>query len=380
MSAPDPFAEARVKGGYLGTFGSEEIPVLVRYRDVREAAADWQRFSNDAVGRVPIPAEDDVRSLRQLPIETDPPAHSGYKALVKDYFRRPQSDPAVRDAIAAVVTEALDAVLGAGPVDALQGLALPVQSRALAVLLGLPRAEAEEWIGWGLHAFKTAQGNDPARAAQLLDMIGRHTDRALAGGGEDFFGHLAQVEYHGRRLTRDEIAGFAHVTFAGGRDTLINSAAGLMAHFAAAPGDLEAVRRDPALVGPAVEEVIRHLSPLTHIGRVCTREDEVAGLPRAAGERIALCWAAANLDPEVFADANTLRIDRLRNPHVAFGSGPHNCLGSTHARQVLRSLLQQLARRVARIDPVEVVRGRRSIGGVVRPHGFERLVLTFHPF
>lgn len=379
MTARDPFAEARAAGGYLGTFGDEEMPVLVRYREVRAAAGDWQRFSNDAPGRVPIPAEDDIRSLRQLPIETDPPAHSDYKALVKDYFRRPQTDPAVRDGISAVVAEAVDAVLRAGPVDAMRAVALPVQSRALAVLLGLPRSEAEKWIGWGLHAFKTREGNDPVRAARLLDMIERHVDRAMAEGGDDFFRFLARADHHGRRLTRDEIAGFAHVTFAGGRDTLINSIAGLMAHLAEAPQDLEAVRRDPALVEPAVEEVIRHLSPLTHIGRVCTQADTVAGLPRAAGERIALCWAAANHDPEVFEGADTLRIDRRPNPHVAFGSGPHNCLGSTHARQVLRSLLRELAARVARIEPVEVVRGRRSIGGVKRAHGFERLTLAFHP-
>ncbi len=379
MMAQDPFTKARATGAYLGTFGTEEMPVLVRYRDVREAAADWARFSNDAPGRVPIPAEDDVRTLRQLPIETDPPLHSDYKALVKDYFRRPQTDPTVRDAIAAVVANVLDAALGTGPIDAMQAIALPIQSRALALLLGLPAAEAEDWIGWGLHAFKSHDGNDPARAAKLLAMLERHTDRALDEGGEDFFGHLARARLHGRGLTREEILGFAHVTFAGGRDTLINSLAGLMAHFAEMPQDLEALRRDPTLVGPAVEEVLRHMSPLTHIGRVCTKETDVSGLPRARGQRIALCWAAANADPEIFDDPATIQIDRRPNPHVAFGSGPHNCLGSTHARQVLRSLVGALVARVGRIAAVEVERGHRSIGGPVRHHGFTDLVLEFYP-
>lgn len=374
----DPFARARASGAYAGDFGGEIIPVLVNYAEIRRAAGQWEDLSSAVPGRIQIPAEDDVRSLRQLPIETDPPLHDGYKALVQDYFRRPRTDPDMREGINAVVARVLEALHDGAETDALRDVALPIQSRALAVLLGLPAEEAEGWIGWGLHAFKTEAGNDKAAADRLLRMIERHTDRALSEGGADFFGHLAGARLNGRPLSRDEIIGFAHVTFAGGRDTLITCIAATLAHFAAQPGDLDAVRADPRSIALAVEEVIRHTSPLTHIGRICTGDMPVGGAGCERGDRVALCWAAANLDPERFDEAHRLRIDRQPNPHVAFGSGPHACLGATHAREVLRSLIHQLIERFERIAAIDVVRGEKSIGGPVVPGGFVRLRLSFH--
>lgn len=374
----DPFDTARATGAYLGRFGEEVIPVLVGYGEVRRAAGDWAHLSNAAPGRIQIPAEDDVRSLRQLPIETDPPLHSSCKALVQDYFRRPRSDPAMRAGIDAVVARVLDDLADGTEADGLRDVALPIQSRALAVLLGLPAEEAEGWIGWGLHAFKTEAGNDAAAAERLLRMIEAQTDRAMTEGGSDFFGYLAGVLMDGRPLTRDEIIGFAHVTFAGGRDTLINCIGATLAHFARLPEDLEALRADPRAIPLAVEEVIRHTSPLTHIGRICTGDVTIGGMTRRRGDRVALCWAAANLDPDRFDAAHRLRIDRQPNPHVAFGSGPHACLGATHAREVLRALIHHLATRFDRLVPIEIVRGQRSIGGPVLPAGFDRLRLSFH--
>ncbi|ROU02581.1 cytochrome P450 [Histidinibacterium lentulum] len=378
MTNEDPFAPYRDAGGYLGDFRGERIPVILGYHAVRDAAKDWQRFSNDAQGRVPIPAEDDVRSLRQLPIETDPPLHTELKDLVRDWFRRPATDPALREAITVLVAEAVEKALAAGEVEVVSGFALPLQSRALALLLGLPRAAGEEWIAWGLHAFRTAGVNDPARADRLLKVLERETDRAMAQGGDDFFAFLAGAEFRGRKLTRDEILGYAHVTFAGGRDTLIASIATALRHMAQRPEDLKALRHSNRLAVTGAEEIVRWLSPLDHIGRICPHADEVGGHPRAPGERIALCWAAANHDPAVFADAQTLRLDRSPNPHVGYGAGDHACLGASHARAVIRAVLTETAARAGRIDLVEEAPDMRDIGGVVHRRGYARLTLRFH--
>lgn len=374
----DPFQYARESGGYAGDFDGETIPVLVNYADVRQAAGDWEALSNAAPGRIQIPAEDDVRSLTQLPIETDPPLHTAYKALVQDFFRRPRADPEVKAGIEAVVTAVLDDLAGGKEVDVLGQVALPIQSRALAILLGLPECEAEDWIGWGLHAFKTETGNDQAAADRLLRMIEAHVDRAIAEGGSDFFAHLARAELDGRRLSRDEITGFAHVTFAGGRDTLINCIGASFAHFAGVPADLERLRDNPRAVPIAVEEIIRHTSPLSHIGRICSGAGQYAGIIRQEGDRVALCWAAANLDPARFEDAGTLRIDRQPNPHVAFGSGPHSCLGATHAREVLRTLIMRMTATISRLELVRIKESSRSIGGPRLRHGFADLRVTLH--
>jgi cytochrome P450 len=374
----DPFGPVRTAGGYCGRFGAETVPVLTRWRDVRAAARDWRRFSNDGPGRVPVPDETDIRSLRQLPIEIDPPAHGAYRALVKDWFRRPLEDAALSGRIGDIARDCLAAVCDRGPVEAVRALALPIQSRALAALFGLPPAEARVWEGWGLHAFKTAGRNDPDRAAALMALIEHHVDAGRDGAGQSFFDHLATVRLDGRPLTRAERLGFAHVAFAGGRDTLIHTLSGALWHLARQPEDLARLRADPGLLPRAAEECVRFFAPLTHIGRICTGDDRVAGIARAPGERIALCWAAANFDDGVFDDPGSLRIDRAPNPHVGFGAGDHACLGAAHARSVIRALLAALAARVARIALHDAVPGRRDIGGIARAQGFERLSLSFH--
>lgn len=375
----DPFGPARAAGGYAGDFNGEVIPVLTRWRDVRAAARDWQRFSNDGPGRVPVPDETDIRSLRQLPIEIDPPAHDAYKSLVKDWFRRPLEDPAIATRIAAIARDRVTAALDQGPVDVVQTISLPIQSHALAALFGLPASEAEVWTGWGLHAFKSKGVNDPAKAAVLMRVIEAYVDAGRDGADKTFFDHLASARLDGRPLTRDERLGFSHVAFAGGRDTLIHTMSGAMWHLAQRPADLVRLMAEPDLLPRATEEFVRFFAPLTHIGRICTREDQVAGLIRRPGERIALCWAAANFDETAFDDPLTLRIDRAQNPHVGFGAGDHACLGAAHARAVIRALLAALTETVGRIDLREAMQGTRDIGGIVRAQGFTQLSLSFHP-
>jgi cytochrome P450 len=374
----DPFGPARAAGGYAGDFNGEVMPVLTRWRDIRAAARDWQRFSNDGPGRVPVPDETDIRSLRQLPIEIDPPAHGAYKELVKDWFRRPLEDAILAARIATIAHDRVRAALDAGPVEVVQGISLPIQSLALAALFGLPAEEGEVWTGWGLHAFKSKGKNDPDKAAMLMRRIESYVDASRDGRGQTFFDHLASVRLDGRPLTRDEKLGFSHVAFAGGRDTLIHTMSGAMWHLATHPADLDRLRAAPELLPKATEEFVRYFSPLTHIGRICTREDEVAGVQRQPGERIALCWAAANFDDAAFVDPMTVRIDRAQNPHVGFGAGDHACLGAAHARAVIRSLLSALTDRVARINLHEAIPGSRDIGGITRSQGFTRLSLTFH--
>jgi cytochrome P450 len=373
----DPFGPARRESGvYLGQFGDETIPLILRHRDVRLAASDVARFSSDAPARLPIPDERDVRSLRQLPIETDPPDHTDYKDLVKPWFRRPV-EPAYAARIGQIVDRLLDQVTGRA-VDMVADFGLPLQSRTLTVLLNLPETEAEEWISWGTHAFKVDGKNDAAKAARLDDYIDRHIDRAMHDPGDDMFSHLTQARFRGRALTRQEITGFMHVTFAGGRDTVINTVAGALGWMAENPAGLDRLRAEPKLAITAAEEFVRYLSPLSHFGRVCPQATDVRGHLVTADNRIGLCWASANFDETVFDSPQEVRLDRNPNPHVGFGSGPHNCIGSTHARLVIRTTLMRVAERCIRLEPVTATPGFRNIGGLVRRQGHEQLVLRFH--
>jgi cytochrome P450 len=372
--SPDPFRRARETDGILrAEFQGETLPMLLRHADVRRAAKDWGTFSSDAPYRVPIPSEENVRSVRQLPIETDPPEHTDYRALVAPIFDRPK-DPAVAAAIAALVDRELGVALARGTFDAVREFALPLQSRALAHLLNVPESEAEIWIGWGTHVFRDGPAGEK-KGADLERYLHRCFARAAAAPGEDFFSVLNRATFRGRPLTQEEKVGFANLAFAGGRDTVIQTIVSALAYLGRRPEALAWLREDPARIVHASEEFFRVFMPLTHIGRVCPVETPVGDAVVPAGGRVSLGWAAANRDATVFPEPDTVKLDRKPNPHLSFGFGPHLCLGAPHARLILRTLLGRCAERLAAIEVLAAEEKVEREVSYARISGYEKLTL-----
>ena len=375
---PDPFGEARRTRGVLGLPSDrEEIPLILRHEDVRKAAKDWKTFSSDAPFRVPIPSEEKLRSVRQLPIEVDPPEQTEYRKLVEPFFLRARQPEFV--ARVEAITERLVAEsLARDTIEAVGGFALPLQSRALTVLLDVPEAEAERFIGWGVHVFHHG-GNGAEKGRDLERYLNEQFDRAAAAPGDDFYGLLTKATFRGRPLSRAELLGFANLMFAGGRDTIIHTVSSVIGYFAGRPEAIEFLRADPERIVHASEEFFRVYMPLSHIGRVCPVDTDVQGMPVNAGERASLCWASANLDEAVFEAADEIRLDRRPNPHVAFGFGVHLCLGAAHARTVVRTLLAVLCRRVGGIELVAKQDRVEHTPAYDRPLGYESLTVRFRP-
>ena len=333
-------------------FQGESVPMILRHADVRSAAKDWETFSSDAPFRVPIPSEEDVRSVRQLPIETNPPEHTEYRKIIEPYFKRAK-DPEVVAKVDALIVGMIDDALDGGPIEIVHGFALPIQSHALTYLLNVDEAEAEKWISWGTHVFKVG-GSAAENGTELERYIDAQLDRALEQpGGEDFFTALTEATYQGRKLTRDEMHGFANLTFAGGRDTIIHTISSIIGYVAEHPEALDFLRENPKRLVNAGEEFFRVFTPLTHIGRVCPVETDVHGVKVKPEGRVSLCWSSANFDSAAFDAPEEIRLDRKPNPHIAFGAGAHLCLGAPHARLITRSLLRLLCERVAKITLVE---------------------------
>lgn len=372
----DPFREARNKDGILQCpFQGETLPMILRHADLREAAKDWKTYSSDAPFRVPIPSEEEVRSMRQLPIETNPPEHTDYRAIVEPFFQRAKQ-PDVIAKVEALITEMVSAALERESIEIVNEFALPVQSRALTHLLNVPESEADTWIGWGIHVFKVT-GGEFKKGTTLEDYLRAQFDRAEANPGEDFFSALTKASYRGRPLTREEMMGFGNLTFAGGRDTIIHSISSVIHHLAAHPEALEYLREDPKRIALASEEFFRVFMPLTHIGRVCPVDTNVHGVPVKAGGRVSLCWSSANFDETVFDAPEEVRLDRKPNPHISFGFGTHLCLGAPHARLIVRSLLEQLTARVRRITVVDAKERIEREARYQRTVGFESLTVRF---
>jgi len=345
----DPFREARIEKGVLRCpFHGEDVVMLLRHEDVRRAAKDWQTYSSDAPFRVPIPSEEEVRTMRQLPIETDPPEHTGYREIVEPFFQRAK-EPAVIAQVEALVAGMLDAAVASGTIEIVNEFALPVQSRALTYLLNMPESEADTWIGWGIHVFKVT-GGEFKQGNVLEDYLHARFDQATENPGKDFFSALTRASFRGRPLSREEMMGFANLAFAGGRDTVIHTISCALGHLAANPEALEFLREDPKRVTLASEEFFRVFMPLTHIGRLCPETTVVHDEVVAVGERISLCWASANFDDAAFPAPMEVRLDRKPNPHLSFGFGNHLCLGAPHARLILRTLLRLCCERIERIE------------------------------
>ena len=372
----DPFREARNKDGVLECeFQGERIAMILGHEDVRRAAKDWKTFSSDAPFRVPIPSEEDVRTMRQLPIETNPPEHTDYRAIVEPFFRRPK-EPEMIAQVEALIESMLTDALGRESIEVVHGFALPLQSKALTMLLNVPSAEAETWISWGIHVFRVTGG--VKKGIALEDYLHAQFDRAEANPGEDFFSALTQANYQGRKLTREEMMGFANLAFAGGRDTIIHSVACVLAHLGGHPESLDYLRADPSRITHASEEFFRVFMPLTHIGRVCPVDTDVNGVKVKAGERVSLCWASANQDERVFESPQEVRLDRKPNPHISFGFGTHLCLGAPHARLILRTLLQKCVDLVGRIEVISAEPRVEREAEYERTLGYESLVVRLH--
>jgi cytochrome P450 len=377
-SLSDPFRKARLEQGVLVCeFQGESMPMILRHAEVRAAAKDWKTFSSDAPFRVPIPSEEEVRSMRQLPIEADPPEHTEYRAIVEPFFQRAK-EPAVVGQVEALIDRMVAKALECEAVEVVQEFALPLQSRALTYLLNVPESEAEVWIGWGIHVFKVTGGGFK-KGTVLEDYLQSRFDQAEANPGDDFFRALARATFRGRRLTREEMMGFGNLAFAGGRDTVIHTVSSILAYFARHPASLDFLREDPGRIVHASEEFFRVFMPLTHIGRVCPADTRVHGVPVKAGERVSLCWASANFDETVFETPGEIRLDRRPNPHLSFGFGAHLCLGAAHARLVVRGLLKALVERVAAIHLLQAQEHFENEARYRRQVGYESLTVRLSP-
>lgn len=262
----------------------------------------------------------------------------------------------------------------------IEEFALVLQSRALTLLLNTPFTESELWISWGTHVFRSeGEALDGDKAAILYDYIDAQIDKAMAQPGEDLYSMLLASEVNGKKLTKEEIKGVMILTFAGGRDTVINAVSNTLAYFSEHPQSLQRLRDEPEIRSRSIEEFIRYFSPLTHMGRVVTEDTQVCERAVKADSRISLCWASANRDEGVFENPNEVVLDRKMNPHVGFGFSHHNCLGATHARQILNTLINVLCEKVSSIDFIDAEENIEHWDEFKRKVGYHRLNLKFNP-
>ena len=365
----DPFKKDREESGIKNTiFNREEIPFVLRLKDLRKTVKDWQSFSSDHPFNVVPHTEEKMRSMRQIPIEMDPPDHTEYRALVEPFFKRPNNLEYISD-MEGLISSMVAEVLSADQVDAVHEFALPLQCRALTRLLNVPEKEAEIWKEWGLHALTEGEGLEEYTAEQFA--------KAEAQPSEDFFSMLNKLEFRGRKLTLEEKQGIANVTFAGGKDTVINVVSSIIVYFAENGESLKILGENEKNINTACEEFVRYVSPLTAIARTCPHGAKIGGQEIPVGSRVGLCWPSANRDETVFEKADEVVLDRTPNPHIGFGFGIHNCLGAPQARLIIRSLLKSLSEQVKTIKLISVVPRMENEESYSRQVGYDKVLVKF---
>ena len=378
---PDAFKAARQKQG-IGKMDDQNDPVtmVLRHKEVRKCAHQWKNFQSggDEVGRIVIPSEVAIRDTRQIPFEVDPPKHKSYREILDPWFKRPlQEEYSAK--IYSIINDLVDEALNLNEVEIVEEFALRLQSRALTLLLNIPYSEADLWISWGTHVFRSdASDLDADKANILYDYIDKQIDLAIENPSESLYSVLLNTEVESKKMTKEEVKGVLILTFAGGRDTVINAITNSIAYFSGNAKALNVLKEKPEMINNAVEELVRYFSPLTQMGRVVTKDVEVCEHAVKANSRISLNWASANRDEKVFEKPNEVVLDRKVNPHVSFGFSTHNCLGATHARQILRTLLSILSQKVSSIDVLDSKENIEDLGEFKRKVGFDSLTVKFN--
>jgi cytochrome P450 len=321
--------------------------VLTRYRDVRNALLDWQTFSSGTPGVTSIPSSV-RRDFPELPLEVDPPEHAKYRDIEAPWFSRASVAKLEAD-VRRIANELIDDFIGDGCADVVQQFAVPFVSRVLTVFLRLPEEDAGDLTAWVSAIFHgrldDPEGADRASAALIGYIDDTITDRRHHPT-DDYFTMLTQATIDGRPLNDLEIRGYGVVTMTAGQETTVNGIGTSLWHLAEHPADKRRLMIEPALIPTAIEEFLRFMSPIQLLGRSTVQAAHVGGTEIPAGETVAMCYGAANVDGEIFDRPEECIIDRRPNPHIAFGTGPHACIGAHLARLEMRVALEEVFRRM----------------------------------
>ena len=342
---------ATLVGAPAATIGTDTEPhyVALSYDTVTTMLRDHQTFSSAGYAAVT------ELVLGPAIIAMDEPEHHARRALVQQAFRPRAMERWEHAFTAPIVHRAIDRFAERGHADLMLELTLGFPIMVIAEILGLPDHEVPSFHERAIRM--VAMFEDPLDAAAAADemrtMFKGLLDERRRSPRDDVVTDLCTAEVGGERLSDDEIESFLLTLLPAGAETTYRGTSNLLFALLSHPDQLAAVRADRSLVPRAVEEGLRWECSPTAIGRTTTRETELGGVRLPAGAGVSACLAAANHDPNRWDRPGAFDIFRSRQPHVAFATGVHMCLGMHLARMemavALRAVLDRLPE--LRLDP-----------------------------
>jgi cytochrome P450 len=285
---------------------------------------------------------------------SDPPQHTRFRRLMTGAFTEGLGDLQLK--VEALADELLDPLPENEPVNFVEAVSIPYAVGVISEFLGLSRDSWSDIARW-TEAFNAPQGGGIAEGTPEFQQA--HDDLEEMGGffaqelaerarapRDDLLSTIATIKIDGEHLPPESQVAIAFGVMIAGNDTTRHALSGGMAAFAEHPDQWEQLAKDPALVGPAIEELLRWVTPVIHFGRRATEPLVIRDQQIEAGDFVVVLYESGNRDEDIWADADTFDIARPKSaPHLALGWGIHRCIGARLAHMEMRTALEGLIKR-----------------------------------
>ena len=339
--------------------------LLSRYDDIVALLND-PRVSSARVEAtfavLPDDVQQELQPLRHVlgsrMLLSDPPRHTRLRTLMTKAFSARVTE-AKRERIEEICNHFLDRVMAQGAMDVVQDVAVPLPGWVIADMLGVPKEDQEDFTRWSrdqvrvydrsgtmherIPIMRQGQASMLAMKAYLEDVIAARRREPR----EDLITMMIQEEEMGDRLTTDEMVVMCIALLVGGNNSTAHLIGNAILTLARHPEAIAQLRADPALIRPAIEEVMRYDSPVQATSRVAREAIDVGGQTIEAGQNIYVLFGSANRDEAQFPDPTRFDITRTPNRHLTFAHGPHFCLGAAVARAEAQSAVLTIVQRCA---------------------------------
>ena len=324
-------------------------PVISRYEDVVWALRHPEIFSSEMEMQIALGTQRPM-----IPQQIDPPLQTKFRRILDPQFSRRRMlaiEPELRRHANALI----DAFIDDGECEFNSAFAIPLPCTAFLALMGLPQEELGLFLELkdGIIRPKT-QGDDPDEPGRVRAENGRQIyeyfenaiDERTANPRDDMLTYLVAAEIDGKKITRNDILDISFLMLLGGLDTVTSTLGCNIAFLAENPEHRRRIVEDAAALPNAIEELLRWETPVMGVPRVVKKTLTLHGFEIREGETVMLMLGAANVDDDAFLHGDRVDFDRERNRHLAFGAGPHRCLGSHLARLELVAAMEEWHRRI----------------------------------
>lgn len=323
--------------------------ILTRYADIGRVIRDSELFSNEADrhGGEPLLMFPEARQIfvergwpKAFPLAQDPPEHRRFRALVNHFFTGPRLE-ACRGMIERHVHALIDSFAGEGEAEFVSAFADRLPAAVITDLLGLPQEDHERLKTWSYAwALPFARGLSreqeiwvAEQGVEFQHYLKDKIEARRAAPRDDIISELAVARLDDRALTDGEIVSILDHLYIGGNETTAFALSSGLWMMLREPGLYERLSADRSLIKAFVEEVLRLESPTQGLYRTATRDTEIGGVSIPKGATLHLRFAAANRDPQVFEDPESVRLDRPNAMrHMAFSQAEHHCPGAGLSR------------------------------------------------